>query len=303
MLCRIRSRRAGFTLIELLVVIAIIAILAAILFPVFARARAQARKINGVSNTKQTSLAVLMYAQDYDEHFPRSGWGGFINAAGQQNQYGTLEWQNVTAPYIKNQGIYQDPADFSDRDTSQVGGDDLMVGPDGHESLLLNDLLSHAAVQEGGQWTFDPKDSGLQNTQRTSNPVTVSGVNAPSDCVLMAEGHCGWVKGDDPAPDWTGNTAVHSKWKREMSMSQFQTELIAATSYNGWHFMKSGTLPIHGDQGVFAFTDGHAKTVKVIDGSGNPVMRGTLPFPKHMDPAQQGINLDPNTLATGYNWQ
>jgi len=63
-------RRRGFTLIELLVVIAIIAILAAILFPVFARAREQARAISCLSNTKQLALAGLMYVQDYDETFP-----------------------------------------------------------------------------------------------------------------------------------------------------------------------------------------------------------------------------------------
>jgi prepilin-type N-terminal cleavage/methylation domain-containing protein/prepilin-type processing-associated H-X9-DG protein len=62
--------RRGFTLIELLVVIAIITILAAILFPVFARARGQARKISCVSNERQTATALVMYAQDYDERFP-----------------------------------------------------------------------------------------------------------------------------------------------------------------------------------------------------------------------------------------
>ena len=64
------TRRNGFTLIELLVVIAIIAILAAILFPVFARARAKARQTTCLSNVKQLMVSVLMYAQDYDEGFP-----------------------------------------------------------------------------------------------------------------------------------------------------------------------------------------------------------------------------------------
>src|SRR5258706_2392006 len=64
-------RKRAFTLIELLVVIAIIAILAAILFPVFAQARASARAISCISNTKQSALGVLMYAQDYDEKIPR----------------------------------------------------------------------------------------------------------------------------------------------------------------------------------------------------------------------------------------
>src|SRR5262245_57150515 len=63
-------RKRGFTLIELLVVIAIIAILAAILFPVFARAREQARKATCLSNLRQMGTAVTMYVQDYDETYP-----------------------------------------------------------------------------------------------------------------------------------------------------------------------------------------------------------------------------------------
>jgi len=61
------NQKSAFTLIELLVVIAIIAILAAILFPVFAQARSKARQISGLSNIKQVALSILMYSQDYDE--------------------------------------------------------------------------------------------------------------------------------------------------------------------------------------------------------------------------------------------
>jgi prepilin-type N-terminal cleavage/methylation domain-containing protein len=67
-------RRSGFTLIELLVVIAIIAILAAILFPVFAQAREKARGAACLSNTKQLTTGFVMYAQDYDETFPQWNW-------------------------------------------------------------------------------------------------------------------------------------------------------------------------------------------------------------------------------------
>src|SRR5258708_27118661 len=70
-----RRSVSAFTLIELLVVIAIIAILAAILFPVFAKARAQARKIVGISNLKELGLGTMMYVQDYDESFPYYNWG------------------------------------------------------------------------------------------------------------------------------------------------------------------------------------------------------------------------------------
>jgi prepilin-type N-terminal cleavage/methylation domain-containing protein/prepilin-type processing-associated H-X9-DG protein len=69
-----KADKSGFTLIELLVVIAIISILAAILFPVFARARENARRASCMSNIKQISLGIMMYVQDYDEHYPLPWW-------------------------------------------------------------------------------------------------------------------------------------------------------------------------------------------------------------------------------------
>ena len=70
-----RAKTRGFTLIELLVVIAIIAILAAILFPVFAQAREKARQAMCISNCKQMGMATMMYVQDYDETFFPGSWG------------------------------------------------------------------------------------------------------------------------------------------------------------------------------------------------------------------------------------
>jgi len=93
--------RRGFTLIELLVVIAIIAILAAILFPVFAKAREKARQASCSSNLKQLALAGLMYAQDYDEHF--TGWlVRFRNPAGCGNADSTAWYHHIWQPYVKN---------------------------------------------------------------------------------------------------------------------------------------------------------------------------------------------------------
>jgi len=105
--------RKAFTLIELLVVIAIIAILAAILFPVFAQAKAAAKKSAGTSNSKQLTLAVLMYEGDYDDFVPPSTqWNPQSNPGGDPLGFGNgwfANWGWLAAPYIKNAGIFYDP--------------------------------------------------------------------------------------------------------------------------------------------------------------------------------------------------
>lgn len=93
------SSKRGFTLIELLVVIAIIAILAAILFPVFAKAREAARQSSCNSNLKQIGTSLAMYMQDYDGMAFSSSWGGT-----------GLPWWDLITPYTKNRGIYICPS-------------------------------------------------------------------------------------------------------------------------------------------------------------------------------------------------
>ncbi len=99
-----RRPPSGFTLIELLVVIAIIAILAAILFPVFAQAREAARKIQCGSNTRQMGTGMMMYTQDYDEVLPRTWTANF----GPTNN--PRDWSLDIEPYVKNLGIYRCPS-------------------------------------------------------------------------------------------------------------------------------------------------------------------------------------------------
>ncbi len=98
--------RKGFTLIELLVVIAIIAILAAILFPVFAKAREKARQTSCLSNVKQLALGLLMYAQDYDETIPDRR----ISGAGCSGPLPVVNWQQLVYPYVKNEQIFLCPS-------------------------------------------------------------------------------------------------------------------------------------------------------------------------------------------------
>lgn len=109
-------RQVGFTLIELLVVIAIIAILAAILFPVFARAKENAKRACCMSNLKELGLGLHMYAQDYDEWFPigtdTTQWGS------DQNPKLAFEW--ALWPYVKNQDLFYCPSSTAFREMNTV---------------------------------------------------------------------------------------------------------------------------------------------------------------------------------------
>ncbi len=118
----LRKPAQGFTLIELLVVIAIIAILAAILFPVFAQAREKARQASCLSNMKQIGTALLMYVQDYDEQFPCGSKLSFPNGPGTINalEYG-VGWGGQIFPYTKNAQILKCPDDSTSSLSAQGG--------------------------------------------------------------------------------------------------------------------------------------------------------------------------------------
>jgi prepilin-type N-terminal cleavage/methylation domain-containing protein/prepilin-type processing-associated H-X9-DG protein len=118
--------RSGFTLIELLVVIAIIAILASILFPVFAQAREKSRQTACLSNVRQIAVSVSMYAQDYDERlFFRSTTNAAntrSNVATPKTAYAQL-WWNQVMPYVKSEAIFTCPSDNGPTDSFNERGD------------------------------------------------------------------------------------------------------------------------------------------------------------------------------------
>ena len=165
------DKRSGFTLIELLVVIAIIAILAAILFPVFARAREKARQTSCLSNVKQIGLAMLMYTSDYDETWPVAyyfgpGWvpeyaWDFIV------DYGTgASTVGLIGPYTKN--------------------GQLAVCPS------LRNAQTFGRPQSGYAYNTSYLGHGQFEPQPT--PASVGDVQSPSETVLLADSAC-WVGG------------------------------------------------------------------------------------------------------------
>jgi prepilin-type N-terminal cleavage/methylation domain-containing protein/prepilin-type processing-associated H-X9-DG protein len=131
MLRTLPQKRRGFTLIELLVVIAIIAILAAILFPVFAQAREQARKTTCLNHAKQIGIGLAMYRQDWDGAGPFGGWPitntGAFNVHGPNSKYHE-DWQFTLQPYVKNAQMFRCPSDkiaYVDRPISYLYNNNL----------------------------------------------------------------------------------------------------------------------------------------------------------------------------------
>jgi len=215
------SRKKGFTLIELLVVIAIIAILAAILFPVFAQARAAARAISCLSNVKQSGLASMMYAQDYDERVPRMDnngrcgrelpcdtpdWGDLTLAAGGL-QASKVFYFNVIQPYMKNYQLGYCP-EIGKTNWSQAvstvtditwGGpydpakEELYYGGVGH--MAVNILFVDYGPTAAGR----AARSGMHTSQLVS-------IARPAECVLFV-GDSAWDFGPSLAAG-VGNTGV-----------------------------------------------------------------------------------------------
>lgn len=229
----IGRQRQGFTLIELLVVIAIIAILAAILFPVFAQAREQARKTVCLSNMKQVSLGVVMYTQDYDETYPVERETSFPNCNydpgyGCQGFGSTTvvdpfgaTWRYAVQPYIKNTQLFHCPDDTRNIGWSEGYLDDTIYHCHGN-SNVPNDNFHLSYAYNG--YEFD-----------NNNGTALASLGAPANIIMVLESRMEY-------PD--------------LGLWNFPWDLSGV-------FGKSGAGAFNSHNGImnWGFADGHVKTL------------------------------------------
>ena len=157
------AKTKGFTLIELLVVIAIIAILAAILFPAFAKARESARRISCVNNLKQIGTGIMQYSQEFDEMLPPG-----INGANSC-------WATVTQPYIKSADVFRCPSNTTGTLLMQNTNDTIP------KSYAANGVQPGTTVMGG----VSPMNE--TNTGNPSGGAALSAISSPTQVVLVYE--------------------------------------------------------------------------------------------------------------------
>jgi len=284
-----RTNRSGFTLIELLVVIAIIAILAAILFPVFAQARESARKTSCLSNAKQLGLGITMYIQDYDETMVMA-WN--LTQPGELRDNGAVyrqwtTWTKNVQPYVKNVPI--------------------LLCPDNKFNAFIQSANATARSEIYSSYGFN---YGYLNTYAGADsdgssylflPIGLAGVNKPATTVMIADDQGPNYATADHAYVWAqpmGNIVtppdatlsdqvfVGNGWGDGGAACTDQiTQFYDYPCYGGVDFRHSGGNYVIGKQ-----PDGGASTV-FVDGHAKFYRAGGLAAGTNYSPLQNGTKV------------
>lgn len=273
--------KRAFTLIELLVVIAIIAILAAILFPVFAQARAKARQASCLSNMKQMGFGVMMYANDYDETYPPAIIRAGSACNGGAGCRGMASWKTVTYPYTKNISIYECPelrpqfsafydsastnAQYSVLD-DEVGAycdpKSAIYGLEGNlplcsysNGLYFNRGYSLNGVVFGTVFSIpDGKVYGDDSLDGFSSAQTLSGVFQAAETAMICD-----------TKSWNVDMLAGANARCNKAMGISHAPLVAysdPTSPTGLRF-KIGWWVDHNKGVQFTYADGHSKFTRL----------------------------------------
>ena len=252
------QRKRGFTLIELLVVIAIVAILAAILFPVFQKVRENARRSSCQSNEKQLALGVIQYVQDSDEAYPTQPEGTVANNYGYQ-----MSWISNVQPYIKSYDVFKCPDDSHTVGVGEGPATSYVANSViGYDWKFVNGWKLEGVINGGANWWSDNGGGGADTHVA---PRTLSQVNFPSSTILLTERYTSrrvdathtyggafnpyWdlVTGAD-GNDVSGVPGQSPADKCKVSANP--ADLVIAHSHN--------------ERTNFAFTDGHVKTMLAL---------------------------------------
>lgn len=227
-------RPTGFTLIELLVVIAIIAILAAILFPVFAQARAKARQTACMSNLRQIGTAALLYVQDYDESFPRTELG---------KDEAEYFWGDMLQPYAKNWSLIACPDADIKMAFRATPPAPVAYSQEWTYNYGINDIIAADCVEAD-----DPSCRHIGVAGQSLAAVTYF-----ADTILIADNLPSLTDTDDG--DGTNSPAGLSHGRHEFNWQMNRRDrsrlAVEGKSQDGY--------PRHNGGFVLVMTDGHAK--------------------------------------------
>lgn len=277
-------QRRGFTLIELLVVIAIIAILAAILFPVFAQAREKARQAACLSNTKQLGLGVMQYAQDYDELLPVAGYNAQCRG----------RWQGQLFSYVKNAEVFNCP-----NTPSAKWGTGTQTAASASGVCAGNTALVYTSDRGGYGWSYGLQADarGLPDYNKAPG-WALADIAKPAGTIII--GDTGYedqsigTSGTSPSAGW----AMMNADPRKASSTTFgQPGLYPQFRHNTSKtkpVVAGYKMPIEG-RCNFVFLDGHAKSLSVGTAFETaPLVNGV--------PTEDGRTLKPEGLVNAGYW-